>query len=161
LVGGDRLLFAIDDTRSKRYGPAIQGAGIHHNPTPGPGGENHFYGHLWVSLAWLALHPLFGVLALPLVALLYVRAKDVPELNQQYPWTLKTKLEQAGELLQWLLAWLLPIGKAIWLVVDGAYAKAPLLRPMRQLGVVVVSRLRQDAALWSLPEPKPHRQRGP
>ena len=85
LVGGDRLLFAIDDSPSKRYGPAIQGAGIHHNPTPGPAGEKYCYGHVWVSLAWLAPHPLFGVLALPLLALLYVRAKDVPELNRTIP----------------------------------------------------------------------------
>src|SRR6202034_492811 len=29
---GDHLVFAIDDTPTKRYGPHIQGAGIHHNP---------------------------------------------------------------------------------------------------------------------------------
>jgi len=33
---GDRLLFAVDDSPTKRYGPQVQGAGIHHNPTPGP-----------------------------------------------------------------------------------------------------------------------------
>lgn len=36
LVTGDRVLFAIDDSPTKRYGPHVQGAGIHHNPTPGP-----------------------------------------------------------------------------------------------------------------------------
>ena len=37
LVAGDkRLTFAIDDTPTPRYGPQVQGAGIHHNPTPGP-----------------------------------------------------------------------------------------------------------------------------
>jgi hypothetical protein len=160
LLAGDRLLFAIDDTPGKRYGPAIQGAGIHHNPTPGPAGEKHFYGHLWVTLAWLAAHPFTGVLALPLWALLYVREKDVPELNKDYPWTFQTKLVQAVELVKWLLDWLLPIGKTIWLVVDGAYAKAPLLRPVRQLGVVIVSRLRKDAALCSVPGAKPPNRRG-
>src|SRR5262249_19546687 len=30
---GERLLFALDDTPTKRYGPKVQGAGIHHNPT--------------------------------------------------------------------------------------------------------------------------------
>src|SRR5439155_685922 len=28
------LLFALDDTPTQRYGPHVQGAGIHHNPTP-------------------------------------------------------------------------------------------------------------------------------
>jgi hypothetical protein len=31
----------------------VQGAGIHHNPTPGPAGEKFVYGHIWVTLAWL------------------------------------------------------------------------------------------------------------
>lgn len=35
IVPGDRLLFAIDDTATKRQGPWVEGAGIHHNPTPG------------------------------------------------------------------------------------------------------------------------------
>jgi hypothetical protein len=31
-----RVTFALDDTPTERYGPHLQGAGIHHNPTPGP-----------------------------------------------------------------------------------------------------------------------------
>jgi DDE superfamily endonuclease len=161
LLPGDRLLFAIDDTPTKRYGPCIHGAGIHHNPTPGPAGEKHFYGHLWVTLAWLAFHPYFGVLALPLLASLYVREKDVPELNKEYPWTFKTKLQLAVELVQWLLPWVKSAGKAIWLVADGAYAKAPFLRPLRKLGVVLVSRLRKDAHLLDLPKAKAPGRPGP
>src|SRR5579864_4723283 len=56
-IPGDRLLFAIDDTPTARYGPRVQGAGIHHNPSPGPAGEKFVYGHVWVSLAWMAPHP--------------------------------------------------------------------------------------------------------
>jgi DDE superfamily endonuclease len=151
LVPGDRLLFGIDDTPTKRTGPCIHGAGIHHNPTPGPAGEQFCYGHVWVTIAWLACHPLFAVIALPLFALLYVREKHVPELNKEYPWTFKTKLQLAVELVQWLLSWLVRAGKVVWIVVDGGYAKAPFLRPLRKLGVVVVSRLRKDAALCELP----------
>jgi hypothetical protein len=161
LVPGDRLLFAIDDTPTKRYGPCIQAAGIHHNPTPGPAGEPYFYGHVWVTLAWLAAHPLFGVLALPLQALLYVREKDVPKLNKEYPWAFKTKLQLAVELVEWLLTWLAPVGKAIWMVVDGAYANAPFLGPLLKRGVTVVSRLRKDAALLSMPAPKKKGTPGP
>jgi DDE superfamily endonuclease len=161
LLPGDRLLFAIDDTPGKRYGPCIQGAGIHHNPTPGPAGEKYFYGHVWVTLAWLAAHPLFGVLALPLQALLYVREKDVPELNKDYPWAFKTKLQLAVELVLWLLTWLLPIGKVIWMVVDGAYANAPFMKPLLKRGVVILSRLRKDAHLLDMPAPKKKGTPGP
>src|SRR5436853_336542 len=48
-VPGDRLLFGLDDTPTPRYGPHVQGAGIHHNPAPGPAGEKFVYGHLWVT----------------------------------------------------------------------------------------------------------------
>src|SRR5512135_2461807 len=31
-----RILLSIDDSPTKRYGPHVEGAGKHHNPTPGP-----------------------------------------------------------------------------------------------------------------------------
>jgi len=34
-----RVVAAIDDSPTKRYGPKVQGAGIHHDPTPGPSGH--------------------------------------------------------------------------------------------------------------------------
>jgi DDE superfamily endonuclease len=161
-IGGDRLLFAIDDTPTARYGPFVQGAGIHHNPTPGPAGEKFVYGHLWVTLAWLPRHPLWHTLALPIRALLYVRAKDVPRLAKAYPWEFRSKLELAAELVRWLLVWLGRTGQTLWLAVDGAYAKRPFLGPVLALGVVVVSRLRKDAHLRTLPPARRRRgQRGP
>ncbi len=159
---GERLLFAIDDTPTARYGPCVQGAGIHHNPSPGPAGEKFVYGHVWVTLAWLGHHALWDTLALPLRALLYVRAKDVPELAKHYPWAFRTKLELAAELARWLTVWAGGLGRALWLAVDGAYAKRPFLKPALALGVVVVSRLRQDAHLMTLPPTKrPPGSRGP
>jgi hypothetical protein len=161
-LAGDHALFAIDDTPSARYGPQVQGAGVHHNPTPGPAGEKFVYGHIWVTLAWLVHHPAWDTLALPLRALLYVRAKDIPKLAKRYPWTFRTKLELAVELARWLHVWLSGLGKELWLVVDGAYAKRPFLRPVKALGVVVFSRLRKDANLRSVPTAKRRRgQRGP
>jgi hypothetical protein len=159
---GDHLLFAIDDTPTARYGPEVQGAGVHHNPSPGPAGEKFVYGHVWVVVSWLARHPLWDTLSLPLRALLYVRAKDVPRLAKAYPWEFRTKLELAAELVRWLLVWLGTTGKALWLVVDGAYAKRPFLKPALALGVVVFSRLRKDAHLRTVPPAKRRRgQRGP
>ena len=69
----DRLLVVIDDTPTKRYGPKVEGADIHHNPTPGPADQKYLYGHIWVTLSLAVRHPRFGALALPLWAMLYVR----------------------------------------------------------------------------------------
>jgi len=161
-LAGDHLLFAIDDTPTARYGPKVQGAGIHHNPTPGPAGEKFVYGHIWVTLAWLVRHPAWDTLALPLRALLYVRVKDIGKLTKHYPWTFRTKLELAIELARWLHVWMSGLGKELWLVVDGAYAKRPFLKPATALGLVVFSRLRKDAHLLSLPPSKRRRgRRGP
>src|SRR3954454_18697214 len=33
VAGAERLTFALDDTPTERYGPHVQGAGVHHNPT--------------------------------------------------------------------------------------------------------------------------------
>jgi hypothetical protein len=42
----------------KRYGPKVEGAGLHHNQTPGPAGAKFIHGHNWVTLAWVVRHPL-------------------------------------------------------------------------------------------------------
>lgn len=154
---GDRLLVAIDDTPTKRYGPLVEGAGVHHNPTPGPADQQFLYGHVWVTLAWVVRHPRWGVIGLPLRALLYVRQKQIGLLQTLYGVTFQTKLEMAGELVEWFVDWLRFLGKTVWVVADGAYAKRPFLKRVLATGAVVVSRLRKDAALWSLPEPERRR----
>ena len=116
-----RLVFALDDTPTRRYGPCVEGAGIHRNPTPGPANASYVYGHIWVTLALLAQHPLWGTLALPLLARLYVRHKDIGSLPLEYRWPFRTKLELAAELLAWLMKWLGNTGKPVWLVADGGY----------------------------------------
>lgn len=152
-VCGQRIVLAIDDTPTKRHGPEIQGAGLHKNPTHGLACHKYFWGHLWVSIAWVIRHPLFGAIALPLRALLYVRQKDLAKLNEgrKEPWQFRTKLELAVELVRWLLNLLGEVGKPVWLVIDGGYAKRPLLRALVAEGVVIFGRLRSDAALRSLP----------
>src|SRR3954463_9177856 len=83
VAGSERLTFALDDTPTERYGPHVQGAGVHHNPTPGPAGGPFVYGHVWVVLGLLARHPARGVAALPLLARLYVRRKNLGSID---PW---------------------------------------------------------------------------
>jgi hypothetical protein len=150
LLDKRRLRLAIDDTPTARYGPHVEGAGIHHNPTPGPAGEKYLYGHVWVTLAALGSHPDWGTIALPLQAQLYIRADDLDKLPPERPREFRTKLEMAADQLRWLKPWVNDFAE-IWVVVDGAYAKRPFLQAARALDIIVVSRLRKDAALWSLP----------
>ena len=159
-AGRSRLLFGLDDTPTKRYGPCVQGAGIHHNPTPGPAGQKFVYGHVWVTLARLVRHPWWGSIALPLRASLYVRQKDVARLPPEYGWTFRTELALAVELLHWLAVWLRHRGVPLWPVADGAYACREVLRAARRDQMTVVSRLRKDAALCDLPGPRPAGRRG-
>jgi hypothetical protein len=154
VVPGDRLVFALDDTPTKRYGPHVEGAGIHHNPTPGPAGQEFLYGHVWVTLALVVQHPLWGAIGLPLLALMYVRKKDIDLLTTLYNVGFQTKLQLAAQLLQWLAAALRGLGKTVWVVCDGAYATRGFLKDAATQGMVVVSRLRKNAALRSLPEPQ-------
>ena len=161
LLRGERLTVAIDDTPTPRYGPEVEGCGIHHNPSPGPAGEKFVYGHVWVTLAALAHHPDCGTLALPLQAQLYIRSADLPRLPPDRRRPFRTKLELAAQQLDWLSPSVERFFKERWVVVDGGYSKRPFLAPAQRGGWVVVGRLRKDAALWSVPGPKPAGRRGP
>ncbi|MEW4568942.1 transposase [Tautonia sp. JC769] len=160
LQGATRLTLALDDTPTLRYGPHVKGAGVHHNPTPGPAGSGYVYGHVFVVLALLVAHSAWGVVALPLLARLYVRKKDLPGIDPKHRQAFRTKLELAIELLRWAKPWLDQLNVPIWVVADGAYAKKEFLKPAESLGMTVVSRLRKDAALRSLPGPRPAGKRG-
>lgn len=157
----DRITMGLDDSPTARYGKHVEGAGVHHNPTPGPADGDWLYGHSWVALAWLAKHPRWGVIALPLRSRLYVREIDVPKLVKKYDWEFRTKHQLGLELLTWLITTLNKLGvkTTVWLAVDGAYAARPFLLPVLDLGIVVVSRLRKDACLFDLPGEGSHGNR--
>ena len=157
----ERLLAVIDDTPTKRYGPKVEGADIHHNPTPGPADQKYLYGHIWVTITLALRHPLWGALALPLRAMLYVRQKTMPTIPKKRKWKFRTKLELAAKLVQWLAGLVKKAGKTLWVVVDGGYTKLPFLKPALAAGAVVVGRLRKDAALRDLPPVlRPGKRRG-
>ena len=161
MIPPGRLRLALDDTPTRRWGPEIEGAGLHHNPNPGPAGERFLYGHVWVCLAALARHPERGTVALPLLSELYVRRKDVEEMAADHRVEFRTKLEMAGELLAWVQAWR-DEGRydSVALACDGGYAKRPFLLEAKRLGVVVFSRLPKNAALYDLPQAPPPGRRG-
>ena len=157
---GDRVLLAIDDSPTPRYGPKVEGAGLHHNPTSGPDDHKFLYGHVWVTLALVLRHPLWHAIGLPLRALMYVRKKDMPKIARRCHWEFRTKLEMAGEMVKWAAKLLRPLGKSLWLVMDGAYAYRSMFQVALPLGATIVSRLRKDAGLRSLPQPRRPGERG-
>jgi Transposase DDE domain len=148
---GQRWLFALDDSPTQRYGPCVEGAGLHPNPTPGPTHQRYLYGHIWVTLAWLVRHPVWHVRALPLLADRYIRQVDIAKIDVDRRPTFVTKLELAARQIRWLAQQVRGSGLPLWLVVDGFYAKRPVLKPARQEQVTMVGRLRWDAALWDVP----------
>ena len=155
-----RLLLVIDDSPTKRYGPKVEGADIHHNPTPGPADQTYLYGHVWVTISLALRHPKWGALALPLRAMLYVRKQTTATIPSWRHWRFATKLQLAARQVEWLVPILKKAGKTVWIVIDGGYTKRPFLRLSN---VVVVGRLRKDAALRDLPrktKPGQHRKRG-
>ncbi|MCE9564298.1 MAG: transposase [Planctomycetes bacterium] len=161
LLNTRRLTVAIDDTPTPRYGPEVEGCGIHHNPTPGPTGQEFLYGHAWVTIAAIVRHPQWDTIALPLQAQLYIRKADIEKLPPERNRPFQTKLELAVEQLKWLKSWVEDRFEERWVFVDGGYSNKTFLSPAQSEGWVVVGRLRKDAALWSLPKPKRPGQRGP
>jgi len=150
------VLAAIDDSPTSRYGPKVQGAGIHRNPTPTPDGRKFVYGHVWVTLSAIVRHNSFGTIGLPLLARMYVKAKDVKTIGLSF----KSKTEQAVELAKWAYKCCNNLGKQLWLVTDGGFTRASFLKPVIKTGVIVVTRLRKDAVLYAeLKQPK-KRKRG-
>lgn len=156
----NHVLMALDDSPTKRYGPQVQGAGIHHNPTPGPSKAKFIYGHVWVTLSAVVRHKLWGTIGLPLLAKMYIRAKDIVKVSPQYQVEFQDKLQQGAELVQWASGACKRMGKALWIVTDGGYTKRRFLKPAIATGATIVTRLRKDAALHSLPVKLKKRKQG-
>ncbi len=148
-----RLLLVIDDSPTKRYGPKVEGADVHHNPTPGPADQPFLYGHIWVTISLALRHPEWGTIGLPLRAMLYVRKRTMVTIPKSRHWQrFATKLQLAARLVEWIVPLLKQAGKTVWIVIDGGYTKRPFLQRVLKLAtVVVVGRLRKDAALRDLP----------
>jgi len=148
---------AIDDSPTPRYRPKVAGAGIHRNPTVGPDGAKFVYGHIWVTLSAIARHKSWGTIGLPMLARMYVKARDIENVGLSF----KSKTEQAVELSKWAYKCCRNLGKKLWIVTDGGFTRVSFLKPVIKMGAVIITRLRKDAALYAeLKQPrKPKRGR--
>lgn len=135
-----RLLLVLDDTLCPKWGRGIYGTAKFydhvHRPRPG-----YIWGHSWVVLAVVV--PLGGVawVALPF----WIRLYRVQE--QCRPGEFRTRFDLALEALKRVREW---FGGPITLVADGAFFTRPMVRPLKQMGIDVVSRIRKDADLRAL-----------
>jgi DDE superfamily endonuclease len=176
-IPADQPLFIlVDDTLARKSGKGIALATMHHDPLLSTARKPFCsFGHVWVVLAlWVPL-PMGGTrgFALPVLFRLYVGAKrggtrDAPgrprrgtrqqaaeQAHAAHP--RPTKLALARELLALVAGW--ADGRAVYAVVDSAYAARPLVED-RPANVQVLSRLRPDAALWARPGRRRPGQRG-
>ena len=98
---------------------------------------------------------------MPLRAMLYVRKQTMASIPKSRRWhRFATKLQLAAGLVEWIVRIMKRAGKIVWIVVDGGYTKRPCLRRVLKLAsVVVVGRLRKDAALRDLPAKRKKGQR--
>jgi hypothetical protein len=156
-----------DDTLTRRHGKGVSLATMHHDPLLSSGRKPCFsFGHVWVVLAlWVPLPIGQGRgFALPILTRLYTSSKrggraDAPSRRTSgrrravaerahADRDRRTKLELLRELVGLVAQWV--EGRSIYLACDSAYAGRALLED-RPTNVHVVSRLRPDAALWTVP----------
>jgi hypothetical protein len=85
--------------------------------------------------------------------MIYVRQKTLASIPKERGWLrFATKLQLAARLVEWLVPILKRAGKTVWIVIDGGYTKQPFLRRVLKIPkLVIVGRLRKDAALRDLP----------
>ena len=142
------LVFGIDDTIERRWGPRIEARGIYRDPLRSSHG--HFVkasGLRWLSV--LAPVAFAGrVWALPCLTVLCPSARYYARRRAA-----KTLIDHARQAILQLARWL--PGRQIVVVADAGFAVIDLLAAVRAR-VAVVTRLRLDAALYDpVPAPRP------
>jgi hypothetical protein len=148
-----RLLFGMDDTIERRWGPKIRARGIYRDPVRSS--RSHFVktsGLRWLSLMLLVRVPWARrVWALPLLTCLAPSERFYAHRKRRSKTLLDWARQQCFQLRRWLP------DRDLTLVVDGAFAALEFLAQLRSVSITCITRLRLDARLY---EPPPARRRG-
>ncbi len=146
------VVMGLDDTIERRRGEKIKAKGIYRDPVRSS--HSHFVkasGLRWLSLMLLVDVGWAGrVWALPFLTCLCPSERYHTERGRRH----QKLTDRARQMLLLVKRWL--PGREIVVVADSSFAALELLEAVRQ-EVCVITRLRQDAALY---EPAPARQRG-
>jgi DDE superfamily endonuclease len=152
---GATVVLGADDTVERRSGRKIAAKGCYRDAVRSS--KSHVircFGLKWVSMMLLIPVPWSRrVWALPfLTALCWPKE---PSQRRRH----KTSVAWVRQMIKQVRRWL--PGHRLVLVVDGGFAAVSLALACVKTRVVMVSRLRWDAALFHRPEPQPSGKRGP
>lgn len=146
-TGRGPLVFAIDETLERRWGPQIAARGIYRDAVRSS--ESHLVkasGLRWVSLMWLTAIPWAQrIWALPFLTVL----APSEHYYQTKPGRHKKLTDWARQMIVQLRRWL--PNRALVVVGDTGYAALNLLHACQCLSspVTLITRLRLDAALYA------------
>jgi hypothetical protein len=147
------VVLGIDDTVERRRGRRISAKGIYRDPVRSSKG--HFVkasGLRWLSLMLLAPIPWAGrVWALPFLTALAPSERYCREQGRRH----KKLTDWARQLALQARRWL--PGREVVLLGDSSFAALDLLAALARHGLICITRLRLDAALY---EPAPPRRPG-
>ncbi len=147
------VVLGLDDTIERRRGKRISAKGLYRDPVRS---SKSFFvktsGLRWLSLMLLAPIPWAGrVWALPFLTVLAPSERYARERGKRH----KTLTDWARQVALQARRWL--PGRELVLIGDSAFAALELLAALARHGVVCITRLRLDAALY---EPAPPRTPG-
>jgi hypothetical protein len=152
---GAAIVLGADDTVERRSGRKIRAKGCYRDAVRSS--HTHVircFGLKWVSMMLLVPVPWSRrVWALPFLTALYW--PEEKSRRRQH----KTSVDWVRQMMKQVRRWL--PGRRLVLVVDGGFAAVSLALACVKHQVVMVSRLRWDAALYHPPAPQPPGKRGP
>jgi len=152
---GATIVFGADDTLERRSGRQIKAKGCYRDAVRSS--KKHVircFGLKWVSMMLLVPVPWSRrVWALPFLTALCRPAEKHSRRRH------KTSIDWVRQMMKQVRRWL--PGRRLVLVVDGGFAAVALALACVKNRVVMVSRLRWDAALYHPPGPQPKGKRGP
>jgi DDE superfamily endonuclease len=151
---GATIVLGADDTVERRAGRKIAAKGCYRDAVRST--KKHVircFGLKWVSMMLLVPVPWSRrVWALPFLTVLCWPAGKGTRRH-------KTSVDWVRQMMKQVRRWL--PGRRLVLVVDGGFAAVSLALACVKQQVVMVSRLRWDAALYHPPAPQPTGKRGP
>lgn len=156
------LVFAIDETIERRWGRRIKARGIYRDAVRS---SKSFFvkcsGLRWMVMALVCELPGSSgrCWALPFFSSL------CPSKRYFDTHTKRGKAKKLGDwsrqMILQLSRWTQGLGRTVYVVADGSYARFDLLHQAAQVGIHMIVRMRMDSRIFEFPDPNRPIKRGP